>query len=64
MGERCETCRFWRGPGDTWAGYAPCRRYPPENEPHGRGGVVSVWIKTSLHDWCGEYAPLTPETSK
>lgn len=53
----CHTCRFRYGSHDEWTGHAQCRRYPPTNAQHPRGGNVSVWPSTDRHDWCGEHSP-------
>lgn len=51
----CGKCRFRNGRQDEWSGHAECRRFPPTNAPHSRGGNVSVWPTTAAYDWCGEF---------
>lgn len=58
---------YYRKQGD-----GGCRRYPPERYPartasHWMTGTVTVpggaaWPKVGAQDWCGEYAPDTPDT--
>ncbi len=51
----CQNCIFWFGQVDSWSGYADCRRYPPTNEKHPRGGQTAIWPATSAYHWCGEH---------
>lgn len=56
--ESCAKCRFWLDSNSAWDGAGQCRRYPPTTTgKHERGGVVSAFVQTTRHDWCGEYKP-------
>jgi len=61
MGETCSTCRFRYGRVDEWSGTSSCRRYPPTNVDHPRGGKSPVWPQVQGYDWCGEHQPAQQE---
>lgn len=53
--ERCENCRFWKGPLPSIASH--CRRHPPVcSDRHG-----SIWPQVKEDELCGEYEPNGPQ---
>lgn len=52
MEECCGNCRFYKPEGRE------CRRFPP-TEP----SLANAFPWVHEHEWCGEYAPKTPENS-
>jgi hypothetical protein len=59
---KCESCLYWRRKGVTMSG--KCHRHAPRRIPSKDSGYVNDWAMTNQDDFCGEFSPAAPTSTK